>query len=78
MYYSGVLYAHGRDPVPIFEAIAMLNNDGLVNGQETPSIGKTLYHNATQDGSELTKQLTFQDSNTFEKGTYFTFPQNSE
>ena len=31
MYYSGVLYAHGRDPVPIFEAIAMLKNNGLVN-----------------------------------------------
>lgn len=31
MYYSGVLYAHGRDPVPIFEAIATLKNNSLVN-----------------------------------------------
>lgn len=31
MYYSGVLYAHGRDPVPIFKAISNLHNDGVLN-----------------------------------------------
>ena len=31
LYYSGVLYPNGRDPVPIFESICMLKKQGLIN-----------------------------------------------
>ena len=31
LYYSGVLYPNGRDPRPIFEAIAELNNSGMIS-----------------------------------------------
>jgi glycosyltransferase involved in cell wall biosynthesis len=31
LYYCGVLYANGRDPVPIFEAMSVLNNQGIIN-----------------------------------------------
>ncbi len=30
-YYSGVLYAHGRDPKPIFSALALLQHEGKIN-----------------------------------------------
>ncbi|MDB2373835.1 glycosyltransferase [Psychrosphaera haliotis] len=53
MYYSGVLYAHGRDPVPIFEAIAMLNNDGLVNADNFE-----LIFQGAGSGEEFSEALT--------------------
>ena len=31
LYYSGVLYAHGRDPKPIFNALAFLQHEGKIN-----------------------------------------------
>jgi len=31
LYYSGVLYAHGRDPKPIFDALALLQHEGKIN-----------------------------------------------
>jgi glycosyltransferase involved in cell wall biosynthesis len=31
LYYSGVLYPNGRDPIPIFEAISALQNQGIIN-----------------------------------------------
>ena len=31
LYYSGVLYAHGRDPKPIFNALALLQHEGKIN-----------------------------------------------
>ncbi|WP_348680804.1 glycosyltransferase [Alteromonas mediterranea] len=31
LYYSGVLYAHGRDPKPIFNALALLQSEGKIN-----------------------------------------------
>ncbi len=31
LYYSGVLYAHGRDPKPIFSALALLQREGKIN-----------------------------------------------
>lgn len=31
LYYSGVLYAHGRDPLPIFRALASLKNEGEIS-----------------------------------------------
>tara|TARA_B100000949_G_C14183861_1_gene408701 strand:- start:20 stop:985 length:966 start_codon:yes stop_codon:yes gene_type:complete len=30
LYYSGVLYAHGRDPKPIFSALALLQREGKI------------------------------------------------
>jgi glycosyltransferase involved in cell wall biosynthesis len=31
LYYCGVLYPNGRDPIPIFEAVSMLQKQGLIN-----------------------------------------------
>jgi glycosyltransferase involved in cell wall biosynthesis len=31
LYYCGVLYPNGRDPTPIFEAMSMLQNQGVIN-----------------------------------------------
>jgi glycosyltransferase involved in cell wall biosynthesis len=31
LYYSGVLYSNGRDPVPVFEAISMLHKQQIIN-----------------------------------------------
>jgi glycosyltransferase involved in cell wall biosynthesis len=31
LYYSGVLYPNGRDPIPIFEAISALQDQGIIN-----------------------------------------------
>jgi glycosyltransferase involved in cell wall biosynthesis len=31
LYYCGVLYPNGRDPIPIFEAMSMLQNQGVIN-----------------------------------------------
>ena len=31
LYYSGVLYPHGRDPKPIFSALALLQREGKIN-----------------------------------------------
>ena len=49
LYYAGVLYTDGRDPGPIFEALAAVNAE-----VETPII---LHFQASGDGSEYQEQL---------------------
>lgn len=53
MYYSGVLYANGRDPVPVFEAIAALQQDGVIN-----SSNFELVFQGSGDGNDFAATLT--------------------
>lgn len=32
LYYCGVLYPNGRDPIPIFDAMSILHKQGIING----------------------------------------------
>lgn len=52
LYYSGVLYSHGRDPKPIFNALATLQQEGLVSENSFE-----LIFQGAGDGSDFRLQL---------------------
>jgi len=53
LYYSGVLYSNGRDPRPVFAAIAELRNMDVINDQNFE-----LVFQGAGDGQEFQKELT--------------------
>lgn len=52
LYYSGVLYSHGRNPEPVFQAISELKKSGLINRDNFE-----LVFQGSGDGSEFAQVL---------------------
>jgi glycosyltransferase involved in cell wall biosynthesis len=52
LYYSGVLYPNGRDPTPVFEAISVLQNRGIIDSDDFE-----LIFQGAGDGDEFKEKL---------------------
>ena len=69
LYYAGGLYPHGRDPVPIFEAIAALMQQGLITAENFE-----LIFQGAGDGAEFSailQKLKLENVITFIQPTSF-------
>lgn len=52
LYYCGVLYPNGRDPIPVFEAISILQGQGMISSENFE-----LIFQGAGDGNEFTDMI---------------------